>query len=199
MARHKKTIDEKERQPFATRIRTLIDADPQITQADVAAAIGKSRQVVSQYCHGDSEPAYDTLVKIAAFFGVTVDYLLGVTETKSTRPDLQAAVQLSGISEENMVFLESCVRDQSADVTPFLLSQDALAMVNELIGMVRSDTGMLARYAHLASWDTDDDMQQLGITLCHDIVKLSALDVGRAIEKHLLEQHWEGMSDYGND
>ena len=197
MARHKKTIDEKERQPFATRIRTLIDADPQITQADVAAAIGKSRQVVSQYCHGDSEPAYDTLVKIAAFFGVTVDYLLGVTETKSTRPDLQAAVQLSGISEENMVFLENCTQEQSLDGSPFLDAPDCLDLANDLITMIRCDEKMAASFRRLILCREDYPDAP---PLCELFTKMAALEVGRAVEKNLLDKYLlKGVDYFGND
>lgn len=198
MARHKKTVDEKENQPFATRIRTLIDSNPLITQADVATAIGKSRQVVSQYCHGESEPAFDTLVRIAAFFGVTIDYLLGVTDTKTTRPDMQVAVLISGITEENMAFLERCKHEKPSD-SPFFLRQQSLDLVNELIEMVRCDTFMATAYTHLVNLHSDEAMQQMGIELCYDLVKLSALEVGRAVEKNLLNHHWKGFSDYGND
>lgn len=48
-----------------------------ITQLDVAAAIGVSPQVLSRYERGEREPDYKTLCKLADFFGVTVDELLG--------------------------------------------------------------------------------------------------------------------------
>lgn len=48
-----------------------------ITQLDVATAIGVSPQVLSRYERGEREPDYKTLCKLADFFGVTVDELLG--------------------------------------------------------------------------------------------------------------------------
>ena len=50
-----------------------------ITQLDVATAIGVSPQVLSRYERGEREPDYKTLCKLADFFGVTVDELLGRT------------------------------------------------------------------------------------------------------------------------
>lgn len=50
-----------------------------ITQLDVATSIGVSPQVLSRYERGEREPDYKTLCKLADFFGVTVDELLGRT------------------------------------------------------------------------------------------------------------------------
>ncbi len=50
-----------------------------ITQLDVATAIGVSPQVLSRYERGEREPDYKTLCKLADFFGVSVDELLGRT------------------------------------------------------------------------------------------------------------------------
>lgn len=48
-----------------------------LTQADVCAAIGISTQVFSRYERGEHEPDYKTLCKLADFFDVTLDELLG--------------------------------------------------------------------------------------------------------------------------
>lgn len=50
-----------------------------LTQAEVAAAIGITTQVFSRYERGDHEPDNKTLCKLADFFGVSVDELLGRT------------------------------------------------------------------------------------------------------------------------
>lgn len=48
-----------------------------LTQAEVAANLGISAQVFSRYERGDHEPDNKMLCKLADFFGVSVDELLG--------------------------------------------------------------------------------------------------------------------------
>lgn len=49
---------------------------PKTTQADIAALCGVTTQAVSGWERGEARPETDKLVKIAAFLGVTVDWLL---------------------------------------------------------------------------------------------------------------------------
>lgn len=53
------------------------------TQAYVAQKIGINRQTYCNYENGDRQADYDTLIKMAQYFGVTVDYLLGVTNAST--------------------------------------------------------------------------------------------------------------------
>lgn len=69
-------IQRKGNTPFSLALSRLMNKR-NITQGVLAERIGKSRQAVSQYINGVSEPGYDTLVKIASFFNVSLDYLLG--------------------------------------------------------------------------------------------------------------------------
>lgn len=55
-----------------------------LTQADVARAIGVARNLVSRWEIGDRKPQGDALVKLADLFGVTTDYLLGRSDTPAT-------------------------------------------------------------------------------------------------------------------
>lgn len=48
-----------------------------LTQADVANALGVSSVVYSRYETGSRQPSIDVLIQLADIFGVTVDYLLG--------------------------------------------------------------------------------------------------------------------------
>ena len=66
----------------------------------LAAAIGISQASLSKYTRGDAEPGLGALVKLATYFKVSTDYLAGLTDVKSPSPDLQAAVEYTGLSEE---------------------------------------------------------------------------------------------------
>ena len=48
-----------------------------VSQQDVAKALGVSRQVYNNYELEKREPDHKMLVRIADYYGVTVDYLLG--------------------------------------------------------------------------------------------------------------------------
>ena len=59
-----------------------------ITQKEVSRAIGCSEVVYNRYENGEREPSIDMLIKLADFFGVTIDFLLG--------HDVEASELLSG-------------------------------------------------------------------------------------------------------
>lgn len=48
-----------------------------LTQAEVANALGVSSVVYSRYETGSRQPSIEVLIQMADIFGVTVDYLLG--------------------------------------------------------------------------------------------------------------------------
>ena len=54
-----------------------------LTQQSLGNDLGLSKAVVSKYENGLGYPTFDVLVKIASYFGVTTDYLLGVSNGKT--------------------------------------------------------------------------------------------------------------------
>ena len=74
-----------------------------LTQQDFGAKIGLSKAVVSKYETGIGYPSFDILVRIAQYFGVSTDYLLGVSRGKtvdvSALTDSQIAVIHQMIAE----------------------------------------------------------------------------------------------------
>ncbi|MGI6429335.1 MAG: helix-turn-helix domain-containing protein [Syntrophomonadaceae bacterium] len=48
-----------------------------LSQSELAQSLGISRSAVSSYENGTRDPNYDILLKLAAFFNVSTDYLLG--------------------------------------------------------------------------------------------------------------------------
>ena len=53
-----------------------------ISQQKLADIILVSQQSVNKYENKDIEPDIDTLIKIADFFGISLDYLVGRTEIR---------------------------------------------------------------------------------------------------------------------
>lgn len=54
-----------------------------LKQLDLADMLGVSRTTYTQYETGRSEPDLATIIKLAQFFGVSVDYLLGLTDIRN--------------------------------------------------------------------------------------------------------------------
>lgn len=61
------------------RIRDLRE-DRDIRQSDLAEAVGIDQRTISNYETGRTNPDSDALIKLADFFGVSIDYLVGRTD-----------------------------------------------------------------------------------------------------------------------
>ena len=65
--------------PYYKRIRDLRE-DRDLTQTDVGKVLSCSQRVYSNYERGDIDIPTATLIKIADFHNVSVDFLLGRTD-----------------------------------------------------------------------------------------------------------------------
>lgn len=129
MARNKYPED-KRNSPFASALRELM-AEKGTTQEDLAKVTKKTRQTVSQYTNGISEPSYETLVKIADYFDVSTDYLLGRTEEPSRQP---CAVDDLGLTTEAVAYIRSYSNPvRSKDMEELVRPDDCLKGLSMLI------------------------------------------------------------------
>ena len=74
-----------------------------LTQKDFGAAVGLSKAVVSKYENSLGYPSLNVLVKIASFYGVTTDYLLGVPYGKT--------VDVSALSESQVEVVQHLISE----------------------------------------------------------------------------------------
>lgn len=77
-----------------------------ISQYKLAEELGFSRGQIANYEQGSREPDYDTLLKIANYFNVSTDYLLG----KDDNSDLLAAHIDDDVTEEEMIEIEKFIK-----------------------------------------------------------------------------------------
>ena len=106
MARVKQTPAENFNKPLAVRLRALIDESGH-SKADLGKEIGVSRQAINDYTLGNSVPDANNLLKLAKYFGVTSDYLLGL---EPTRAHEQAGFAASlGITDATMQRLQQAI------------------------------------------------------------------------------------------
>ena len=71
---------------FATRM-VLLRKEKGMTQQEMANIFQKSRQAISSYETQEREPEYDFLCKMADYFDVSSDYLLGRTNDRNPKND----------------------------------------------------------------------------------------------------------------
>ncbi len=75
--------------------------DRKVTQTELGNYCGYSHVAVVKWENGQREPSIETLTKIADFFDVTLDYLLGRTEPKPlTEIQRELADKVSLLSDE---------------------------------------------------------------------------------------------------
>ncbi|WP_019534280.1 helix-turn-helix domain-containing protein [Paenibacillus ginsengihumi] len=76
-----------------------------MTQEDLANRLGITRASLSHYENNRREPDYDTTVKIANLFNVSIDYLMGRTEDpyKVLDDDVRQFVDSLELSDETIL------------------------------------------------------------------------------------------------
>jgi len=70
----------------AEKIKMLREQN-NMTQAQLAKALGITRSAVNAYEQSISTPSTQYIVEIACFFGVSTDYLLGLDSTSTLKID----------------------------------------------------------------------------------------------------------------
>lgn len=93
-----------EKEIFPERLRTLME-ETKTTQEDLGQALDVRRQTISLYITGQSKPDWKQVAKIAKFFNVSSDYLLGLSETRTTDIERKAICEYTGLSENAITSL----------------------------------------------------------------------------------------------
>ena len=80
---------------FAERLRTLRKKN-NISQIKLSKYFNYGSTAIANYESGRNEPSYDVLIKIADYFNVSIDYLLGREEEPLVKRNLT-------IEEDNLI------------------------------------------------------------------------------------------------
>lgn len=148
---------------FPSRLRMLMSGDAgqikrTVSQQELADYLDlKARQSVSAYCDGSGQPSWENIIKIATYFGVSIDWLLGITDIETVRQDIRSAQKTLGISTdsaENLAKVAKAKRYPAAKLDSrrlgaaldLLLSSSALERIAESL-------------YHL--WDASENMRAL--------------------------------------
>lgn len=74
-----------------------------MSQVDLAARLGISKQSVSNWENDNIQPSIEMLLKLARLFSVSTDYLLGLEKRRY--------LEVSGLSETQLTHLQQIIND----------------------------------------------------------------------------------------
>lgn len=97
---------------FQQRIKEL-RKEKRITQQEFADVFFLNKSSISRYEHGTQMPEADMLTKMADYFDVTLDYLLGRTNNKR-EPELKIALNTfstNGLNEDDIEMVKGIIEN----------------------------------------------------------------------------------------
>ena len=145
---------EEMQQLFGKRLEELMQ-EKNITQQDLAKAMGCSRQSINFYVLGKRSPDIVTAGKLADYLGVSCDYLIGLSDYRYQK-ESHFTVEQVGISEEAMkVFAGLKIASLGKNETLKEKAKElGLNYEQEILPLVASDgKTTLALLNHLISHD----------------------------------------------
>lgn len=116
---------------FGERLKEL-RLEKNLSQSDFGALFNKSANNISQYETGKRQPDLETLQQMSSFFNVSVDYLLGNTDTKRVlNHDSQSIIQKNdnNLSEKNKKDIAKKMRKLREEIA----NEDGLMLDGEIL------------------------------------------------------------------
>lgn len=92
-------LDKIEMQQFGKRIIELRKESGK-TQESLLEALGVSQQTLSRYEKGQRQASLEFVIRAAKYYNVSADYLLGLSDVKSTEQDIKIACEVTELSEK---------------------------------------------------------------------------------------------------
>jgi len=95
-----------------------LQAEKGVTNKEIEVECGLSNAVISQWKNGKSKPSTDAIRRLAAYFSVSTDYLLGMKEREIPAPVLTDEEQLileayrSASTEGRFHIIQVCMNER---------------------------------------------------------------------------------------
>lgn len=148
---------------FPSRLRMLMSGDAgqikrTVSQQELADYLDlKARQSVSAYCDGSGQPSWENIIKIATYFGVSTDWLLGITDIETVRQDIRSAQKTLGISDKAVENLAKVAKSKRYPASKLDLRHLGAAL--DLLLSSRALQSIAESLYHL--WDASENMRAL--------------------------------------
>lgn len=114
-------------------------AEHNLTQTDLAKVLGIAKTTLAAYEQGKSEPNIDTIIKIADFFNITTDYLLGHSDGRKL--ENQEIYEYLGLIDESIETLSifkqlennKYTKNQLRNINVLLSDLDTLVSISDYL------------------------------------------------------------------
>lgn len=164
------------------------------TMKDLNTRLGVDRSTITRWESGETFPDVSQLIEISKLFNVSVDYLLGLTESDSLDADIHNATEITGLSTESVEVLRDKIKTFDAE----------RVALNRIIEDKRFES-MLSdvAFAIIHSEDTPIKTQPKPLFLCYE-PKSGKYDFGSAefteLYKSYAKEKWsELINDITNE
>ena len=87
---------------LSERIKRLRQ-ERKISQTELAGALNVTKQCASNWENDNVQPSVEMLVRLAQFFSVSTDYLLGLDDKRY--------IEVSGLTEEQITHVQAIIND----------------------------------------------------------------------------------------
>ena len=111
--------------PFAERLKLLFFNSGE-TQEQAANRFNVTRQGFGNWLNGRTQPDYDALCKLAEYYNVSTDYLLGRTDVKTPDTELKTVCEVTDLSEsavKKIIKLNEKENQSDIDYSDMLFNQ----------------------------------------------------------------------------
>jgi len=95
---------------FNQRFKALREEN-KLTQEELAKILGVGRSTIAGYETKSKQPHYDLLTKIASYFDVSTDYLLGQTNIKKYNDALLAFNSTENLTDEDLAMVRTLIEN----------------------------------------------------------------------------------------
>lgn len=154
---------------FGNRLREIIEKRKKETGQNlraVAKDLDVSLGVLSDWQNGNKTPRGDSIAKLAKYFGVSADYLLGLTEAQTVDTDLRAVSDYTGLTENAILALkdsemfECYDRSQKKILSDMLSDESCLhQIVNSIYLYLKATEEQVHEAEELLKGETELDLR----------------------------------------
>lgn len=106
---------------LALNLNKVID-EKELTLDKISKDTGIKKSSMSCYASGTAEAGADAVKKLAKYFSVSSDYLLGLTGTMTVIPEKKKACEYTGLSDEAVDVLRKGFKDQNRPLYSQIMS-----------------------------------------------------------------------------
>jgi len=132
---------------FADRLDSLVKnvkRETGKTETQIAKEIGIVKSNLSKYQNDGGEAGINSLVKIAQYFGVTTDYLLGLVEYETTDKNRKITCKTTGLSVAAVKAVQELGKLQVKVLDTLLIQPDMSCWLTEIYRI--ADSACVCQY-----------------------------------------------------